>query len=146
MGGRIAWAQDSSDLTHQENVFGSNLYGRCTVCGSSGQVIIAAVAAMTPGGPKSVLSETLTLKWANGILAFPKNTILHNVQLCQIYCHTLNVSSINRMVLHPRCVFINYNWINQLSNTTVWWLDICCLLHRYQLHVSALMVIFRLID
>ena len=23
-----------------------------------------------------------------------------------------------------RCVFINYNWINQLSNTTIWWLDI----------------------
>ena len=40
----------------------------------------------------------------------------------------------------------NYNWINQLSNTTIWWLDICCLLHRYQLHVSALMAIFRLID
>jgi len=49
------------------------------------------------------------------------------------------------MVRHPRCVFINYNWINQLSNTTIWWLDIC-LLHRYQLHVSALMAIFRLID
>ena len=40
----------------------------------------------------------------------------------------------------------SYNWINQLSNTTIWWLDICCLLHRYQLHVSALMTIFRLID
>jgi len=39
-----------------------------------------------------------------------------------------------------------YNWINQLSNTTIWWLDICCLLHRYQLHVSALMANFRLID
>ena len=46
----------------------------------------------------------------------------------------------------PRCVFINYNWINQLSNTTIWWLDICCLLHRYQLHISALMAIFRLTD
>ena len=50
------------------------------------------------------------------------------------------------MVRHPRCLFTNYNWINQLSNTTIWWLDICCLLHRYQLHVSALMAIFRLID
>ena len=47
----------------------------------------------------------------------------------------------NHIVRHPRCVFINYNWINQLSNTTIWWLDICCLLHRYQLHVSALMYI-----
>ena len=50
------------------------------------------------------------------------------------------------VVRHHRCVFVNYNWINQLSNTTIWWLDICCLLHRYQLHVSALMAIFRLID
>jgi len=40
----------------------------------------------------------------------------------------------------------NYNWINELSNTTTWRLDVCCLLHRYQLHVSALMAIFRLID
>jgi len=40
----------------------------------------------------------------------------------------------------------DYNWINQLSNTTIWWLDICCLLHRYQLHVLPLMAIFRLID
>ena len=47
------------------------------------------------------------------------------------------------MVRHLRCVFINYNWIRQLSNITIWWLDICCLLHRYQLHVSALMTIFR---
>ena len=31
---------------------------------------------------------------------------------------------LNHMVRHPRCVFINYNWINQLSNTTIWWLDI----------------------
>ena len=50
------------------------------------------------------------------------------------------------LVCHPRCVFINYNWINQLTNTTIWWLDKCCLLHRYQLYVSALMAIFRLID
>ena len=39
-----------------------------------------------------------------------------------------------------------YNRINQLSNTSTWWLDLCCLLHRYQLHVSALMAIFRFID
>ena len=24
--------------------------------------------------------------------------------------------------------YLNYNWINQLSNTTIWWLDICHLL------------------
>jgi len=39
-----------------------------------------------------------------------------------------------------------HNWINELLNTTIWWLDICCLLHRYQLHVLALMAFFRLID
>jgi len=60
-----------------------------------------------------------------------------------LIAHYINV---RHMVRHPRCVFINYNWINQLSNTTIWWLDICRLLHRYQLHVSALMAIFRLID
>jgi len=45
-----------------------------------------------------------------------------------------------------KLLIINYNWINQLSNATIWWLDICCLLHRYQLRVSALMAFFRLID
>ena len=50
------------------------------------------------------------------------------------------------MVRHLRCVYTNCNWINQLSNTTIWWLDVCCLLHRYQLHVSALMAIVMLID
>ena len=54
--------------------------------------------------------------------------------------------SLCHKVHHLHCVFINYNWINQLSNTTIWWLDICCLLHRYELHVSALMAIFRLTD
>ena len=58
----------------------------------------------------------------------------------------LPLCPLDHMVRHPRCVFLNYNWINQLSNTTIWWLNICCLLHRYQLHVSALTAIFRLID
>ena len=57
-----------------------------------------------------------------------------------VHKHPKKCSS-THMVRHPRCVFINYNWINQLSNTTIWWLDICCLLHRYQLHVSTLMAI-----
>ena len=48
--------------------------------------------------------------------------------------------------INCRKYLYSYNWINQLSNTTIWWLDICCLLHRYQLHVSSLMAIFRLID
>ena len=49
-------------------------------------------------------------------------------------------------IIHSFFSVDSYNWINQLSKTTIWWLDICCLLHRYQLHVSALMVIFRLTD
>ena len=61
-----------------------------------------------------------------------------------VHCIAWSVSV--RMVRQHCCVFINYNWVNQLSNTTIWWLDICCLLHRYQLHVSALMAIFRLTD
>jgi hypothetical protein len=29
------------------------------------------------------------------------------------------------MVGHPRCVFINYIWLNQLSNTNnLWWIDV----------------------
>ena len=39
-----------------------------------------------------------------------------------------------------------YNWIDQLSNTTIWCLDICCLLHGYQLHISVLIAIYRLRD
>ena len=32
---------------------------------------------------------------------------------------------VNRMVCHPRCVFINYIWLNQLSNiTNLWWIDV----------------------
>ena len=65
------------------------------------------------------------------------------MQFCITFCQFL---SFNHMVRHPRCFFINYNWINQLSNTTIWWLEICRLLHKYQPHVSALMVIFWLID
>ena len=43
----------------------------------------------------------------------------------------------------PLCLY-KLCWYHQLSNTTIWWLDICCLLHRYQLHVSVRMAIFRL--
>ena len=67
-----------------------------------------------------------------------------------IFAHAMRAAQGNsvkdHMVRHHRCVFINYNWINQLSNTTLWWLDIFCLLHMYQLQVSALMAIFRSID
>jgi hypothetical protein len=68
------------------------------------------------------------------------------LKMVTVISKTSTVSDYNHMVRHPRFVFINYNWINQLSNTNIWWLFICCLLHRYQLHVSALMAIFRLID
>jgi len=56
-------------------------------------------------------------------------------------CPPYSLKTHFNIILHP-C----YNWINQLSNTTSWWLGICCLFHRYQLHVSALMAIFRLTD
>jgi len=36
------------------------------------------------------------------------------------------------MVGHPRCVFTNYIWLNQLSNTTnLWWIDIYYLVINY---------------
>ena len=60
---------------------------------------------------------------------------LKDKYVCDVWTCKLFVVSFGHMVRHPRCVFINYNWINQLSNTTIWWLDICCLLHRYQPHV-----------
>ena len=38
----------------------------------------------------------------------------------------------NRMVGHPRCVFINYIWLNQLSNTTnLWWIDVYYIVINY---------------
>ena len=40
------------------------------------------------------------------------------------YVRIAENTSEHHMVRHLRCVFINYNWINQLSNTTIWWLDI----------------------
>jgi len=36
------------------------------------------------------------------------------------------------MVGHPHCVFINYIWLNQLSNTTnLWWIDVYYLVINY---------------
>jgi hypothetical protein len=36
------------------------------------------------------------------------------------------------MVGHPRCVFMNYIWLNQLSNTTnMWWIDVYYLVITY---------------
>jgi hypothetical protein len=52
-------------------------------------VIAAAVAAVTPGGPKSVVDEIPALKWINGILCSPEHTIFQNLKLCQIYSHAL---------------------------------------------------------
>jgi len=45
----------------------------------------------------------------------------------------------NHMVRHLRCVFINYNWINQLSNTTIWWLDM------YVVYYIGINYMFRLL-
>ena len=56
--------------------------------------------------------------------------LVYNVWVFRLACLQTVVFSV--VVRHPRCVFINYNRINQLPNTTIWWLDICCLLHRYR--------------
>ena len=38
----------------------------------------------------------------------------------------------DHMVGHPRCVFINYIWLNKLSNTTsLWWIDVYYLVFNY---------------
>ena len=38
----------------------------------------------------------------------------------------------DHMVGHPRCVFINYIWLNQLSNTTnLWWIDVYYIVINY---------------
>jgi len=57
-------------------------------------------------------------------------------------CSTFELSfrrfETDHTVRHPRCVFINYNWINQLSNTTIWWLDI------YVVYYIGINYMFRL--
>ena len=70
----------------------------------------------------------------------------HLVRSLRHACPVLSCPVLSCPVTDSHAMSTTYNWINQLSNTTIWWLDICCLLHRYQLHVSALMAIFRLID
>ena len=43
------------------------------------------------------------------------------------------------MIKNIKCMLeLNYNGVNLQSNTTIWWRDIYYLLHRKQLHVSAL--------
>ena len=65
-------------------------------------MITAAVAAVTPVGPESVVGETPTLKWSNGVLSFPEHTILHNVKLYQTYSHALlTLVQLNLMCLCP---------------------------------------------
>jgi hypothetical protein len=63
------------------------------------------------------------------------------VQWCYSYINI--TSSVGRgdthMVRHPRCVIINYNWINQLSNTTIWWLGI------YVVYYIGINYVFRLL-
>ena len=102
-------------------------------------VLMAASAAAAAAVIRSPLSPdpplaTVLYKTASNITSLsPIQFIVHGY-----------VISIRYKNFHQFQMF--YNWINQLSNTNIWWLDICCLLHRYQLHVSALMAIFRLID
>jgi len=43
----------------------------------------------------------------------------------------------DQMVGHPRCVFIKYIWLNQLSNTTnLWWIDVYYLVINYMFRLS----------
>ena len=43
-----------------------------------------------------------------------------------------NIYETDHMVGHPRCVFINYIWLNQLSITTnLWWIDVYYLVISY---------------
>ena len=52
---------------------------------------------------------------------------------------------LSHMVGHPRCVFINYIWLNQMSNTTnLWWIVVYYLVINYMFR--ALMAIFRLMN
>ena len=48
------------------------------------------------------------------------------------------------MVRHPRCVFINYNWIKLTVEHNYLVVRYMSFITRYQLHVSALMAIFKL--
>ena len=46
--------------------------------------------------------------------------------------HMIKPSKNVHMVGHPRCVLINYIWLNQLSNTTnLWWIDVYYIVINY---------------
>ena len=94
----------------------------------------------------TLVSETLTGTYGGGYTYVLEMSFYRTLDIVIYTVANYKICVQDHTVRHPRCVSINYNWINQLSNTTIWWLDICCLLHRYQLHVSAVMAIFRLID
>jgi len=53
----------------------------------------------------------------------PENSNLMRFSVLLLFLYVMCVQS-NSIF----CFLSDYNWINQLSNTTIWWLDICCLL------------------
>jgi hypothetical protein len=72
--------------------------------------------------------------------ATPVNKTKQNkTNVITIHAWRAKTSISAHMVRHPRCVFINYNWINQLSNTTIWWLDI------YVVYYIGINYMFRLL-
>ena len=53
-------------------------------------------------------------------------------KFCLPFGTETELSNKDHMVGHPRCVFINYIWLNQLSNTTnLWWIDVYYIVINY---------------
>jgi len=66
-----------------------------------------------------------------------QNGLLHSSVLTTAIHKTKSLCILNfmypyLMVGHPRCVFINYIWLNQLLNTTnLWWIDVYYIVINY---------------
>ena len=105
---------------------------------------------------ESLLIQQFVLEQWRGEAHFVSTGRVPRVAVCIHRSLTKQVRTMPNYLLWPRknnidylwhsSKRLSYNWINYLSNTTIWWLDIGHLLHRYQLHVLALMAIFRLTD
>jgi len=71
-----------------------------------------------------VLINSMTLSPFHCISQSPKRSTIPTA----VQTHT----TLEHMAGHPRCVFINYIWLNQLSNTTnLWWIDVYYLVINY---------------
>ena len=59
------------------------------------------------------------------------NTLPVNSIQCSTYSSLFQLT-LHHTVGHPCCVFINYIWLNQLSNTTnLWWIDVYYIVINY---------------